>query len=392
MEKKEIKNCSYSINKKNMIKNMTGMSDPAFQYNKTLKKYINRKLSVYLGKKIGLLQKTKTFSKFNETMKSVISSNSNKKLEYKTHQYPSKNKINNNNTSNISSNSLNKNRMNKMCKKSKSNSCITLKYYDKSLSKKMIKRMDSSVSLNVNDNINLSRGNNTVSNKTAINNITNKESITTPINDIMKTQGIFNSKLTNLSKIVGYEEVNGKHIIKKNKSNENMKRNQKLTNNNNHKTPMAKNSSDQTTLFKKDINNNSNQQNRNSKDYQLKKTYLREDSKTFLNQNVKKIRYKNNNLLINNKENDRNAANENVRLREKIKEFLKTDESDFENKCPVPMPYVKRYPEYVIKDNIINSYFNLDSILINKDLKEPEEQKNIPLPTSQKIKSKIFYY
>ena len=96
--------------------------------------------------------------------------------------------------------------------------------------------------------------------------------------------------------------------------------------------------------------------------------------------------------MINNKENDRNAANENVRLREKIKDFLKTDESDFENKCPVPMPYVKRYTEYVINDNKINSYFNLDSFLINKDLKEPEEQKNIPLPTSQKIKSKIFYY
>jgi hypothetical protein len=391
MEKKGIKNLSYSINKKNMIKNMTGMNDPAFQSNKTLKKYINRKLSVYLEKKIGLFQKTKTFSKFNETIKSIINSNSNNKLENKTHQYPSKNKTNNN-ASNISSNSLNKNRINKMCKKSKSNSCIIFKYNNKSLSKKMIKRMDSSISLYVNDNINLSKGNNTVSNKTAINNIKNKESITTPINDIMKTKSIFNSKLTNLNRIVGYEEVNAKHIIKKNKSNENMKRNQKLNKDNNHKTPMAKHSFNQTTLFKKEINNNSNKKQRNSKDYQLKKTYLREESKTSLNQNVKKIRYKNNDLLINNKENDRNAANENVRLREKIKDFLKTDESDFENKCPVPMPYVKRYTEYVINDNKINAYFNLDSFLINKDLKEPEEQKNIPLPTSQKIKSKIFYY
>jgi hypothetical protein len=340
---------------------------------------------------MGLFQKTKTFSKFNETIKSIIDSNSNNKLENLTHQHPSKNKTNNN-ASNISSNSLNKNRTNKMCKKSKSNSCIIFKYNNKSLSKKMIKRMDSSISLYVNDNINLSKGNNTVSNKTAINNITNKESITTPINDIMKTKSIFNSKLTNLNRIVGYEEVNAKHIIKKNKSNENMKRNQKLNKDNNHKTPMAKHSFNQTTLFKKEINNNSNKRQRNSKDYQLKKTYLREESKTSLNQNVKKIRYKNNNLLINNKENDRNAANENVRLREKIKDFLKTDESDFENKCPVPMPYVKRYTEYVINDNKINAYFNLDSFLINKDLKEPEEQKNIPLPTSQKIKSKIFYY
>ena len=46
MEKKRIKNHSNSKTKINMIKNMTGMNDPAFQSNKTLKKYINQKLNI----------------------------------------------------------------------------------------------------------------------------------------------------------------------------------------------------------------------------------------------------------------------------------------------------------------------------------------------------------
>ena len=382
MEKKRIKNHSNSKTKINMIKNMTGMNDPAFQSNKTLKKYINQKLNIYLEQKNNIITKTKTFPRFNDALNSIISSNNKNKLRYPTHQHPSKSNQNNFNTSNISSGSLNKKRINKMNLKEKNNSCIIFKYYNKSLSKETSKKIDNSSSLNVNEKMNVSQFN-LINNTASTNKIKNQESISTPINDYIKMKSIYFSKFAHLNKNVGNEENNGKHIIKKNKSNENIINNQKYKNNT-QKTPMSKNSSYQITTFKKDINNNSIIKTTTINNYQLKKSYLREESKAYQNKNIKIIRYKYNDLTMHGKENDKNKENDNNNiLREKIKDLLKNDESNFENKCPVPMPYVKRYPEYSFKDNKINNNLNLDSIIINKDLKEPVEQKEIPLPTSQ---------
>ena len=108
---KEIKNHSSTKNKLNMIKNMKGMSYPAFQSNKTLKKYINLKLNIYLEKKINLIPKTRTFTKFNEKTKSKIYQDK-KNISYNIpHQHISK-VIQNNNISSLklnnSSNSINK--------------------------------------------------------------------------------------------------------------------------------------------------------------------------------------------------------------------------------------------------------------------------------------------
>ena len=58
-------NCN-SKNKINMIKNMTGMNDPAFQSNNTLKKYIYKKLDSYLESKSNILTKTQSYSKIND--------------------------------------------------------------------------------------------------------------------------------------------------------------------------------------------------------------------------------------------------------------------------------------------------------------------------------------
>ena len=55
-----------------MIKNMTGMNDPAFQSNNTLKKYIEQKLNSYLDPKINILSKTKSYTKINDKSKFKI--------------------------------------------------------------------------------------------------------------------------------------------------------------------------------------------------------------------------------------------------------------------------------------------------------------------------------
>ena len=84
---------------------------------------------------------------------------------------------------------------------------------------------------------------------------------------------------------------------------------------------------------------------------------------------------------------------ENNENKDNIKDLILKDESLNESECPEPMPYVKKYSDNINKENISNN----EIYIINKinknlnDLKEPKEEKNIPLPVSQnKYVNKIY--
>lgn len=389
---KEIKNHSSTKNKLNIIKNMTGMSYPAFQSNKTLKKYINLKLNVYLEKKINLIPKTRTFTKFNEKTKSNLNQDKTNISYNIPHQHLSKDIQNNNISSskiNTSSNSINKIKKSRIKKKknilslkSKNNSFIILKYNNKSLCKDKNKKKENSINLNKNENISVSKNN--IINNTPIN-IKNMENVTTPINVIKKNRCIY------LNKSLGKEKIDEKLTIKKNKTTGNIA-NQKLKKNNTHKGPICKNSSNKIKLLKKNIYNNiKNKTLYNYKNKKLNKSYLREELKKSKNGHIKLLKYKNNYSLLNNKENDKNLANKDISLRDKINDLSKNDESFHENKCPIPMPYVKRYSDYIIREKKINKNINLENYLFGKDLKEPDEEKIIPFPTSEPINPNYFH-
>ena len=123
----------------------------------------------------------------------------------------------------------------------------------------------------------------------------------------------------------------------------------------------------------------------------MNKSYLREELKKSKNGHIKLLKYKNNYSLLNNKENNKYLANKDISLRDKINDLLKNDESYHENKCPIPMPYVKRYSDYIIKEKKINKNINLEDYLFDKDLKEPDEEKIIPFPTSEPINPNYFH-
>ena len=78
---------------------------------------------------------------------------------------------------------------------------------------------------------------------------------------------------------------------------------------------------------------------------------------------------------------------------DKIKDLLLINESFNETECPEPMPYVKKYSDksdFIDKENLSNSSMNIINNF-NKDLYEPKEEKNVPLPISKiQIKSINF--
>ena len=82
---------------------------------------------------------------------------------------------------------------------------------------------------------------------------------------------------------------------------------------------------------------------------------------------------------------DNNSKNIVSLFKDKINNLLKNEESFNENECPMPMPYVKRYSENTIRNSGQNENINWENILLNKDLKEPKEEKKVPLPISQPI-------
>ena len=387
-----------------MIKNMTGMNDPAFQSNKTLKQYINEKLNYYIETQLNIIPKTKSFTKFND--KSNYKKNIyNKKLLYNL-SFPYSSKINNNSNNDFkiipSSNSFKKN-----------NNSINRKNYsfinnkNKSLNKKKNKISEYSIYLNINDNSNINSYN---INNTPIN-IKIKGIKTTPINELSKKKSIYNSKLIYLNSSLGFQNIRKKTFNNNKKKLKekcdviiNQKNNQKIYKNKNP-INVEKKASNQIKLLKEELNNIISNKTLNNNIIQLNKSYFREETKiTHLN-NAKlinrKINYSIHNKIVNNEKLDINSKIKISLLKNKISNLVKQDdESLMENECPIPMPYVKRYSESVIEDNKYDENndkenndkenIKLENILFNKDLKEPKEEKKIPLPISQTMNQDLI--
>ena len=406
---KKLKNNTNAKNKINMIKNMTGMNDPAFQSNNTLKKYIEQKLNSYLEPKINILSKTKSYTKVNDKSKFKIIYNIkniyNNNLLSKQNKLIQNNKSNNNenNKMNCSSNSFNQkinmldnNSKNiKLIKKLKRNSFSMLKFQHKKLLTNKSKRYENSTAyLNINDNLNLSKNNNIISNTP--NNIKKKVNKSSPTYDLNKKKSIFTP-----NKNLGLEncQKSGKNKNKENKDGEIFMR--KIYKNKTPKTPLYKKKTlNQMKILKDDINNILNNKTMNNNIQQLSKSYIKEDSKIypFSYQNKMfncKINYSIQNYKINNNivaENNKTLKNKIFLLKDDVNKLINNDESFSENECPHPMPYVKKYSDNTIRGANLNENINLQNILINKDLKEPKEETKIPLPISQPVKPNFYLY
>ena len=227
---KKLKNNNNAKNKINMIKNMTGMNDPAFQSNNTLKKYIEQKLNSYLEPNTNILPKTKSYTKVNDKSKFKIIYNIkniyNNNLLSKQNKLIQNNKSNNNenNKMNSSSNSFNQkinvydnnNKKIKLIKKIKRNSFSMLRFqYNKLLTNKSKRYENSTTNLNIKDNLNLSKNNNII-NKTP-NNIKKKVNKSPSEIDLNKKKSIFTP-----NKALGLEicQKSGKNKNKENKDGE----------------------------------------------------------------------------------------------------------------------------------------------------------------------------
>ena len=374
-----------------MIKNMTGMNDPAFQSNKTLKQYINEKLNYYIETQLNFIPKTKSFTKFNDK-----DYKNKKKLLYNL-SLPDSSKINNNSNNDFnfkifpSSNSFKK-KNNHI----KNHSFINNK--NKSVNKKNNKISEYSIYLNINDNSNINSKN--IFNNTPIN-IRIKGNKTTPINELNKKKGIYTTKLIYLNKSLGFENMRKKSFYNnKKKINEkcnviiHQKSNQKIYRNKNP-ISVGKKTSNQIKLLKEELNDIICNKTVNNNILQLNQSYFRDETKSSHINHTKlingKINYSMHNKIVNKELININSENKISLLKGKISNVLKQDDESFmANECPIPMPYVKRYSESVIEDNKYDENndndkenINLNNILFNKDLKEPKEETKIPLPISQ---------
>ena len=403
LQYKRIKYNSNSKNRVNIIKNMKGMNDPAFKSNNTLKKYINEKLNSYLDPKLSLIAKTKSFSTLYEKMKNNIYISNKISYNLPHSQYSKIIQINDLKDSspkiNKSSNSLNKNNMHnnkrniKMIEKPKSNSFIILKYSNsnKSLNKQNNKINKKSIYLNKNESPILTEYNK--NNNTLINAKT-KEFQTTPISELNKKRSIYNKNQIHLNQSVGFENINqrnNKKQLNKVKDNNSII-NQKLNNIKINKGTLYRNSGNQIKLMKDEIYNILIKNELNNNIIPLNKSYFREESKISASNNSnimnRKRNYSKHNKLENKKEN--NSKNIVSLFKDKINNLLKNEESFNENECPVPMPYVKKYSENTIRNSGQNENINWENILLNKDLKEPKEEKKVPLPISLSINPNYF--
>jgi hypothetical protein len=230
-----------------------------------------------------------------------------------------------------------------------------------------------------NENIDLSK-NNYLNSPICINKIENK---TTPIN-FNKNKSIYNSQV-NLNNNLIKEKQKRKLSFSNNKSNTNpfnINQNNNRNNNTSSKNPSLINRCNQIELLKGGINEFIYKKEMYNNIQELNNSHFLEKKKKSQNNNyIKLFKYNNNDSFQNNNCNGydyKNKSNKSNLLKNTntINLLLKTDESYNENKCPVPMPYVKKY---TIEDNNKEN-INLDNILINKFLKEPEEEKNIPSP------------
>jgi hypothetical protein len=406
---KKSKNNTNAKNKINMIKNMTGMNDPAFQSNNTLKKYIEQKLNSCLEPKINIISKTKSYTKVNEKSKFKIIYNIKKIYNNnpisKRNKLIQNNKNNNkeNNQMNCSSNSFNQkinvfennNKKIKLLKKVKRNSLSMLRFQHNKLLNSKSKRYENSTTyLNINENLNLSKNNNMINN--TLNNIKKKVNKSPPIKDLNKKKSIFTP-----NKNLGLEncQKSGKNKNKENKDGEIFMK--KIYKNKTPKTPIYKKKSlNQMKILKDDINNILINKTMNNNIQQLSKSYIKEDSKIypFSYQNKMfncKINYSIQNYKINNNivaENNKTLKNKIFLLKNDVNKLINNDESFSENECPLPMPYVKKYSDNTIRGTNLKENINLQNILINKDLKEPKEETKVPLPISQPVKPNFYLY
>ena len=352
-----IANCSNKENKIFMLKNIRGMNDPAFQSNKTLKQYINKKLTSYEEYESYKSSKGKTLLKFNENGNKKFLNNRNnknvKKFAFTEYSFYSKSQINNLSHNNASLNNLRK--IKEKIKERKRNNfyifkCKSGNNKNKSTNKPITHKNKKGLNLEENKydkylNIVLTPNNNYNNKRDNKNNKNNK---TTPINTLNKIRGIYKQKNIVLNKSYKSYSRDCTTLIKKGKE-----KAYKIPDNN------CKNK------LKKELYNIINKK-------PLNQTYFKDNSK--------KSRQNKDNLTgYFNSENNENT--------DKLRDVLLNEESLNESECPEPMPYVIKYSEIINKDkeNISNSTMNiLNNFNKNiSDLKEPKEEKNIPFPVSQ---------
>ena len=213
----------------------------------------------------------------------------------------------------------------------------------------------------------------------------------TPLNNLNRKTSFYTQNQIYMNNSLGFERVSHISVTFKDEKDEKSK-NKKLIKYKTPKEPINRKTLNQKTLINEKISNIINKKKLNNKTLQKNKCNSKEESKTQQKNNNNKLvkcktNYSTQNKIYNKTE---NKAIINRLIKQKINNLLKKDESFSENECPIPMPYVKKYSENPIQDNIINENINLENTLFDKYLKEPKEEKKIPLPISQPIKP-IFY-
>ena len=347
------------------------MYDPAFQSNNTLKEYINKKLNLYktlsdynTNPQPENLIKSKEKEKSKKKGTSNRNKQDNKNSAFNEYSFYSRTQIYNLSQykNNASLNNLRKNKETKN-KSNRTNNNNNNYYVFRCTNNPKTKIFDK-LKLKKNKNKNeLDRDKNRMNNYFNIiltpDNNSNKEcGKTTPINPLNKIKGIYRRKNMILNK--SYKS----------------------------------HSRDYTTIYKKE-KDIYNQDNFNSNKNLLKKELYSIINHKPLNQTYHKEKPKQTN-------NNSKSYNENIiynnyndffqdEISDKYKELLLKEESLNESECPVPMPYVKKYSDFIDKENISNNTIN---ILNNKnlnDLNEPKEEKNIPFPVEQKEYNNKIY-
>ena len=376
--KKGNRNISSKTNN-NILKNMKGMNDPAFQSNNTVKEYIDKKLSSILERNLNLIQKTRSFNIYKSSYYNLYANNKNLYynipigIQPKIHQ---DNNISSSRIMNLSGEiSKFKNKNNKSIK---SKNITTSKYGNKSYSNQKYKVKENSLCLSINENPKVKKFKSNLINYNTPINVVKKEIRTTPIDPNNKTKSIYKSKKIG-KKVIGisFQEKNKKY------NNDNI----------NPKISIFSNSFQQMNLLKNDLSNIKDKKTvYNLLDFN--KSYFREDSKiaegTKNNIGIRKINYIKHNKILSEKNNN-NTRNRVVSFKYKLNDILNDDGSFYENECPMPMPYVKKYSDKIhIEEKKINEIHNIKNLFREKDLIEPKEEKGIPSPISKSISLKYF--
>ena len=332
------------------------MNDPAFQSNNTLKEYINKKLTLYKVSDFNTNTKNKSVIKYTSNNHKKIRSNRNykntKNFAFSEHSFYSKTQIHNlTQQYNASLNNLRKNKEKKLNNNFYVFRCNNNIGNNKILNKSRQKYKSNLEGNKINNylDIILTPNNNNNFNK-------NEKGKTTPINALNKIKGIYRRKNMILNKSYKSYSRDSASVFKKEKE---------------IKSPQNNNK----TKLKKEIYNIINHR-------PLNKTYFKENSKKFNNDlnniNKEKVIDKKKDYFLSENNEDKNNN-------DKYKDLLLKEESLNESECPEPMPYVKKYSDNINKENIsTNEIHFINNINKNlNDLKEPKEEKNIPLPVSQ---------